>query len=379
MILKDIEENSERWTTETMERKNNTSMEAADPDSDEDSVDGNSPSEHHRKQIKKDQEARLDGHRKKKAMLRRRRHMRSAAEARNAEPTYTGPTGALEHLQHMDLDEGAESELPAELFNFGSLGLSGQEAAQDKDSSAPAVVDSWDERAVTAARQMCKLLNTNNTGLETLPLLSEAQITKAFSDNEVVESKYEYSRGVARPPLYANAQPAGFPYLNPLSPSNEMSVGFIPSMEKFAMNAHPGARPNLLCAHPTCPIDEPHYEGPYYYNNILADQDHPWFAGSNPPPFLWEAYRKSQDLTLTRHEDDMLHYFWLWHVPPFCYVPDHDEDCGGGHGDADGGHRNNEGDGAKHGQGMVEIMLEDLEKSRLQGGDEEMGEDLGPS
>ena len=49
----------------------------------------------------------------------------------------------------------------------------------------------------------------------------------------------------------------------------------------------------------------------------LGDQDHPYFKGSNPPPFVWEAYNRWISGVSTRDDDEVVGGFWAWHVPPF--------------------------------------------------------------
>lgn len=344
IFLRGIEENSEKWCFEDQERTAASSLQVVEDDSDEDS-DIAIPQKGKRREARgKGQKAHLEQHRKKKAMLRRRRQIRKAAdEAQNAEPSYTGQSDPIGHLEYMEIEEAVENDVPTELTGFASMGLSSDAPKQDPEPYVePSYeVPGWltpgcfrsrsnteDEQAVRGARKMCKWFNDNQE--------NPSQEVSQFS------------------PIDADYVPTAE---NPFAIlDEELTAHCMSPPAKYTPTARPGARDNLLCHYITCPILEPHYEGPYHHEGILGDQSHTFFKGSNPPPWVWTAYQEIQDRCSLWYEEETVMGFWTWHVPPFCHIPDHDEDEDAGN------------DSVEHGQleegvaGMTRESIRELEK-----------------
>lgn len=72
------------------------------------------------------------------------------------------------------------------------------------------------------------------------------------------------------------------------------------------------------CTHYLCPVgDEPHSEGLYLNEGRLAARPHNYFGASNPPPWLWEAYKKVEASEASEMDFVNLHYFITCHPPHF--------------------------------------------------------------
>lgn len=272
-VLKAIEENSEGDFLKRHKEQKAAALKEANHSNDEKPEATSSEKGKARLQIKSRQKGHLDEHRKKKATMRRRLQMHAADVAQDAEPSYTSQSDALGHLEYMDISEPVEVDLPSELAGFATMGL----AANEVSGSGS------DKEKNTAAAQQSTSEDANNV-------------------------------------------PAtGYPYLIPTEePKKDTEHSMSPPV-KFSAVARPGARGNLICRYAFCPIMEEHYEGPYYYKGVFGDQNHSKFRGSNPPPWLWEYYYRVINRTASWHKDNKVHSFWLWHVSPFCHIPDYDE------------------------------------------------------
>ena len=62
-------------------------------------------------------------HHEKKQKLRRRRLVREADIIQDQEPMNISPFNSLPHFKYLDIAEAVETDVPPELFGFGSLGL----------------------------------------------------------------------------------------------------------------------------------------------------------------------------------------------------------------------------------------------------------------
>ena len=72
------------------------------------------------------------------------------------------------------------------------------------------------------------------------------------------------------------------------------------------------------CTHYLCPVgDEPHSEGLYLHEGKFAARPHNYFGASNPPPWLWETYKKVEASEAIEMDFLNLHYFITCHPPHF--------------------------------------------------------------
>ncbi|KAL8792448.1 MAG: hypothetical protein Q9195_004981 [Heterodermia aff. obscurata] len=71
------------------------------------------------------------------------------------------------------------------------------------------------------------------------------------------------------------------------------------------------------CMHPTCPVGEPHEEGLYLHEGRLAEGPHNYFGANNPPPWLWEAYKRVEASEASEMDFVNLQYFISCHLPRF--------------------------------------------------------------
>ena len=241
------------------------------------------------KKIKRQQEQHREDHRERKLKLRRRRMMREADKNQHREPNTVSPFNALPHFKYLEIAEPIEIGLPSELAEFGSMNLSREEAQEvapdmflDEPMSNPFAMhapfedmaDMNDQEISQAAARM-------------LQQIGEGPIEQAISSNmEDPESSHALKDGIEPSSIHPN----------------------------WMVD-------NLICHYITCPVEEMHYEGPYYHNGELGDQNHPYFKGSNPPPHVWRGYEKMLQGISSDYEQELVHGFWAWHVPPFYYVP----------------------------------------------------------
>lgn len=275
-----------------------------------DSDDEEGPSQTSRRaRVKQQQEQHRAEHREKKKMLRRRRLMRETEEAQDAEPEKVNPFNALPHFEYLELTADLEVELPSELTGFGTMDLS---AGEPRGTSPLWSLDEF-----------------NAENLANSPAGSD--------DQEVVNA-------AARMLEQINALPLGGLDLGTMSlpPDSDRAASESSRMHVQSAVLPNAMRDNFLCSYATCPVREMHFEGPYYYQGLLGDQDHDYFKGSNPPPVVWEAYDKVVRNISTAGDEEMVSGFWAWHVPPFCYIPENGSDDGFGSrpevaGDAMGG------------------------------------------
>ena len=71
----------------------------------------------------------------KKQKLRRSRLVREADKIQDQEPMHISPFNALPHFKYMDIAESIETDVPPELFGFGSLGLSATGTFKDSEQA----------------------------------------------------------------------------------------------------------------------------------------------------------------------------------------------------------------------------------------------------
>ena len=69
------------------------------------------------------------------------------------------------------------------------------------------------------------------------------------------------------------------------------------------------------CMHQQCPIGESHPEGLYLHEGRLSDGPHDFFGAANPPPWLWQAYGRLEQLRASDHDLVGLEQFMLCHPP----------------------------------------------------------------
>lgn len=250
----------------------------------------------------------------KKQRLRQRRLVEEADKTQEQDPVNISPFAALPHFKYLEIAEAVETELPSELTGFGSLHLSKNEAPQP----------------VTAAAEQSSVMHAHDPYTADPPFESYAEAD--MSEEDVAGAAAGLLQRISLSPgenAHADTQmldntdkenlslgpPAFTSYTEDLPPHQAYTSQRY-STEPYA------PRDNLLCIFTTCPINEIHCEGPYYHNGELGDQNHPYFKGSNPPPFIWRAWEKRAGGTSTNYEDDIVGGFWAWHVPPFCYLPE---------------------------------------------------------
>lgn len=99
------------------------------------------------------------------------------------------------------------------------------------------------------------------------------------------------------------------------------------------------------CTHPDCPITAPHKNGRYLHNNehfrrgnqhhgsrprseIYPANWHPRWGTCNPPPSVWEAYRRICSRQGSQADDDMCNGFAAAHVVMIEYGDSDDRDRG---------------------------------------------------
>lgn len=320
-----------------------------------DSDDEEGPSKTSRRdRVKQQQEQHRAEHREKKKMLRRRRLMRETEEAQDAEPEEVNPFNALPHFEYLELSTDIEIELPSELTGFGTMDLS---EAEPQDASplwsldefnaenlADSPAGSDDQEVVDAAARMLEKTNA-------LPLggldLGATTLNPDF-DADAVEPEIRSELASALmfgAPIEADlfdqsltreAGPSGIASAYRFSTPVLIDSLCRPTIDTAASESSrmlvqsavlPNAmRDNFLCSYATCPVREMHFEGPYYYQGILGDQDHDYFKGSNPPPAVWEAYDKVTRKISSAGDEEMVSGFWAWHVPPFCFIPENGSD-----------------------------------------------------
>ena len=74
-------------------------------------------------------------HHEKKQKLRRSQLVREADKIQDREPMHISPFNALPHFKYMDIAESIETDVPPELFGFGSLGLSATGTFKDSEQT----------------------------------------------------------------------------------------------------------------------------------------------------------------------------------------------------------------------------------------------------
>ena len=72
---------------------------------------------------------------------------------------------------------------------------------------------------------------------------------------------------------------------------------------------------NTQCTHAHCPVGESHLEGLYLHEGRLSDGPHFFFGAANPPPWLWEAYERLEQLVASDPDVVALEHFLICHPP----------------------------------------------------------------
>ena len=96
---------------------------------------------------------------------------------------------------------------------------------------------------------------------------------------------------------------------------SNLDVGNTPSPAHLAPFKHyVSSKP---CTHYLCPVGEAHSEGLYFHEGTLSERPHNYFGANNPPPGLWEAYKKVETSEASEMDFINLQYFITCHPPHF--------------------------------------------------------------
>lgn len=200
----------------------------------------------------------------KKQKLPRRQLLREAEECQDAEPMHVSSLNTLPHFEYLEIAEQAETGFPSELAGFGSLDLSKVENQGAADQSldrlltSPSPVNhthedlrqwSYEEVRREAAEMLQKLSLSPNSNPEDLASTEEYLLLEP-SSKEILQPGHPVSTSEAQDP--------------------EVSLHSAYKTQRYLTET---PRDNLLCIFVTCPIREMHYEGPYYHEGQLGDQD----------------------------------------------------------------------------------------------------------
>ncbi|CAF9910216.1 MAG: hypothetical protein HETSPECPRED_009655, partial [Heterodermia speciosa] len=71
------------------------------------------------------------------------------------------------------------------------------------------------------------------------------------------------------------------------------------------------------CTHHLCTVGHQHQEGLYLHEGKLAEQPHNYFGANNPPPWLWEVYKRVEASEASELDFVNLQYFIACHPPCF--------------------------------------------------------------
>ena len=69
------------------------------------------------------------------------------------------------------------------------------------------------------------------------------------------------------------------------------------------------------CTHVNCPVGGSHLEGLYLHEGKLSDGPHGFFGAANPPPWLWKAHERLEQLMASDLDMLCLQHFLICHPP----------------------------------------------------------------
>lgn len=194
----------------------------------------------------------------KKQKLPRPRLLREAEECQDAEPMHVSSLNTLPHFEYLEIAEQADTEFPSELAGFGSLHLSnpGNQGATDQFLDRLLTTPS----PVNQTYKDLKQWSNKEASQEVAEMLQDLSLSP-ISDPEELASREQHpllESQPGRPVPTSGTQDPEFPLHSACKTQRYLTE--IP-------------RDNLLCNFATCPIRGMHYEGPYYHEGQLGDQD----------------------------------------------------------------------------------------------------------
>ena len=227
-----------------------------------------------------------------KQTTRRVNILQKTDQHQDREPKRIDPFNALPQFEYLEIAEQLTADMPSGLDGFGQMDLCERKTGDDESPEKPLApflsvnASSEEHSEIGWDSEPNEFRHMDSPSASAPDISLDLPMSSLMISDEGDEFWLEDLRVIAAD-LLARIQGTGF---DDVEPAEDEATTTDQPLSKFLSQAASSRQPvnegqlsangqqfpldNSPCTSFSCPIDEPHNEGPYYHNGVLGDQNH---------------------------------------------------------------------------------------------------------